>query len=225
MSPPRKGNDNLGVGTGRAAGVFGKVAGKLFVVPNRKGKVVVLDPKSIDSDTRARWRRERKGGGGETVQSRKLDPNDPNLDDRDREMLDAIAKARLHAGDDNPGVNYNAIRYIDGNGEERILVSRSDGVHSERFATNFLLDDNVRKEDIKDLVTERGPCVKNPACSQWVLRNTADQDGNGAYHNPANVAHVADYQAGSNLNNNRQATKDVKQWVDSVFAPNSPWRL
>ncbi|MFV2173378.1 nucleic acid/nucleotide deaminase domain-containing protein [Actinomadura sp. LOL_016] len=202
----------------RSGGVFGKAAGELFTIPQHKGKSNFLDPTKINRRTRQEWGRQRPGGGADKVPSRKVDPNDPHLPPKDRELLDAIAKARLNNKDDNPRVNYDAVRYIDRNGDERILVTRSQGMHSERMGINYLLDDGVPDHQIKDLITERAPCVKNPSCERWLAVNTSSTS-------PPTVGHIVDYQGGTNLNNNRQATSDVKGWVDSVFAPNSSWRI
>ncbi|QFG22480.1 nucleic acid/nucleotide deaminase domain-containing protein [Actinomadura sp. WMMB 499] len=181
-----------------AQGIFGKSAGELFRVSGAKGNVIGLDPTKIGKKTRDGWAKKRPSRvppEGDRVKSRKIDPDSPNLSRRDREMADAIKATRKHNGHDRGSNNYAAIRYIDSDGNRRILVTHSDGVHSERMGANYLLDQGIPKRNILDLATERSPCDKRSAyCDQWMKLHIpktpsthyTDYDINGTSRSAAN---------------------------------------
>lgn len=194
---------------GKAGGIFGKSAGKLFRVkkyPN--GRVNYLDPTKIDKPTRERWRNDRPSRtppAGDTVNSRKLDPNDPNLDPKDREMMEAVEETRKQEGNDS-GRNFAALRYIDTDGQERILVTRSDGVHSERMGANFLLDQGIDPKNIKAVYTERSPCDYSASyCDQWMKTHLPGAD----------VSHRFDY--GINGTTRSQANGQHRTYRNGLF--------
>lgn len=197
----------------KVPGVFGKAAGELFDIPGHKGKAKGLRADDLPQKKVTDWGKTRKGGGDDMVDSRKVDYKDPNIDPRDKEMADAIAQARLNEGHNKPSINYNAVRYIDGNGDERILVSHSRGMHSERVVINYLLDDGVPPENIREVMTERSPCIKSPNCSKWLAVNVPG----------IKSSHLVDYQMGDNANSNYNATKGVRSWTNDIFSGNLPW--
>ncbi|WP_019632922.1 nucleic acid/nucleotide deaminase domain-containing protein [Actinomadura atramentaria] len=189
-------------------GVFPKMAGELFRIGKGK-KVTGLDPSKLKKEIRDEWSGRRKGKikGRNSVNSKKIDPHDPNLNARDRELVDAIRDARKQLGNDKPGSNFAAIRYIDGNGEERILVTHNRGMHSERYGANYLLDDGVPNGNIKDVLSERSPCILSPCCDGWLGEHTSG----------ANVKHIVDYQIGDNAGKNHRANTQMRHWTRSIF--------
>jgi hypothetical protein len=124
-------------------------------------RIIGLDPTKISKETRDGWRKKRpsKKATPETkASSRKLDLSDrDDLSPKDREMVDAVENLRREVGDDK-GNDYASIRYIDGDGAERILVTRSDSVHSEGMGGNYLLD-RLGPDKIKAVYTERSPVM------------------------------------------------------------------
>ncbi|MEV5824220.1 nucleic acid/nucleotide deaminase domain-containing protein [Spirillospora sp. NPDC052242] len=204
-----KKNNGTNGAAGKAGGIFGKSAGKMFRVTKYKdGRVNYLDPTKIDKPTRERWRTDRPSRvppDGEPVNSRKLDPNDPNLKKEDREMMDAVEDARRQLGNDG-GRNFAALRYIDSDGQERILVTRSDGVHSERMGANFLLDQGIDPKNIKAVYTERSPCDYSASyCDQWMKMHIPGAD----------VSHRFDY--GINGTTRSQANGFHRTYRNGLF--------
>ncbi|GLW65249.1 hypothetical protein Arub01_34930 [Actinomadura rubrobrunea] len=208
MGKPNKGGGTTKAAGKAASGIFAKCADKLFRVPGTKRDVYRLDPKKIDSKTRDEWRKKRpsnKPGPNDKVTSRKVDPYDKNLDPKDRELIDAVKEARRQANADG-GDNFAAIRFVDKDGQERILVASSDGVHSERMGANLLLDNGIDVKDIKQIYTERSPCDINPSyCDQWIKRHLPGVD----------VLHSFDY--GINGTSRSQANSEHRKWVRSIF--------
>lgn len=171
-----------GVGSagGKAAGgIFAKHAGELFRVKGKGDNVIRLDPEKIGKETREKWRDQRRSRVPDPdtkVNSRKVDLADrDNMSPQDRELVDAVESARRELGDEG-GRNYAAIRYLDTDGQERILVTRSDGVHSERMGGNYLLD-RMGAENIRAVYTERSPCNINPSyCDEWMKAHIPNAD-------------------------------------------------
>ncbi|KAB2347840.1 nucleic acid/nucleotide deaminase domain-containing protein [Actinomadura rudentiformis] len=206
-----KGGGKGGTGkvAGEVGGIFGKAGSKLFRFKHSPdGKVLGLDPKNIDPKTRERWRNDRKSqkpGPGDKVTSRKLDPDDPNLDPKDREMMDAVEKSRQERGDSS-GNNYAAIRYVDTDGKERILVTNSDGVHSERMGGNYLLDNGIDPNNIRGIYTERSPCdINSSYCDQWIKKHAPNAD----------VSHRFDY--GIDGTSKYQANSQHRKYREGLF--------
>lgn len=111
-----------------------------------------------DAGWLAKKRPSKKATPETKASSRKLDLSDrDDLSPKDREMVDAVENLRREVGDDR-GNDYASIRYIDGDGAERILVTRSDSVHSEGMGGNYLLD-RLGPDKIKAVYTERSPVM------------------------------------------------------------------
>lgn len=107
------------------------------------------------------------------VKSNKVPPGSSDLSR-------ATQQAR-HRNQDTSAKNYAAYRYIDKDGNEGILVGRSQGTHSERSAGSLLLDEmqkgNIRK--VTEVYTERAPCSPNKGnCDEWLYAHFAKNDPN-----------------------------------------------
>ena len=101
-----------------------------------------------------------KGQTGPNVRTRKVD-RDSN------DLARAVDDAR-RATNDKSGRNFAAFRYIDKDGNERIMVARSDGRHSEKRAGMEILE---RGGKLKEVYTERQPCdVPGAWCEEWIPR-------------------------------------------------------
>jgi hypothetical protein len=155
-----------------ADGIFGKAAKKLFRLPDVDGKKVdFIPPAKNVKDAAKKYKLPKKNKGNKDqprphVQSKKIDPGSSDL-------AKATQEARRREGDDG-AKNYAAYRYIDKNGEERILVGRSEGTHSERSAGSFLLDEmkNGNVKSVTEVYTERAPCAPPKGhCAQWLHAN------------------------------------------------------
>ncbi|MGW2529724.1 nucleic acid/nucleotide deaminase domain-containing protein [Streptomyces sp. NPDC001595] len=110
------------------------------------------------------------------VKSEKVDP-------KGYDLADATVAARRARGDEK-GTNYAAGRYIDAEGRESILVGYSNKAgHSERMIGRPLLHGGV-EGNLKEIFTEREPCVKNPQCARWLDYFFPDD---------LKVTHAADY--------------------------------
>jgi hypothetical protein len=101
-----------------------------------------------------------KGQTGPNVRTRKVD-RDSN------DLARAVDHARKTDGDTS-GKNYAAFRYIDKDGNERIMVAQSDGRHSEKRAGMEILE---RGGKLKEVYTERQPCdIPGAWCEEWIPR-------------------------------------------------------
>jgi hypothetical protein len=160
-----------------AGGLFVKQAKELFRVGKSK-KIIGLDAEKVDAKTRQKWRDKRQSQKAQPdtkVSSRKIDPEDPNLPPEEKELVDAVREA-VRQDEYSGGKNYAAIRFIDTDGQERILVTRSDGVHSERMGGNYLLD-RIGPENVKMVYTERSPCnFSSSYCDEWMKLHIPDAE-------------------------------------------------
>lgn len=96
------------------------------------------------------------------VTSQRVDPGSTDLSR-------ATQIARYHNSDWGGG-NYAAGRYADASGKEMILVTNSEGPHSERTLGYPIL--RAEKQDnLKELYTERQPCQGSPSwCDKWTAK-------------------------------------------------------
>lgn len=100
------------------------------------------------------------GKSGPNVTARKVD-RDSN------DLARAVDDAR-RTDADTSGKNYAAFRYIDKDGNERIMVAQSDGRHSEKRAGMEILERGGR---LKEVYTERQPCdIPGAWCEEWIPR-------------------------------------------------------
>ncbi|MFI6514812.1 nucleic acid/nucleotide deaminase domain-containing protein [Spirillospora sp. NPDC050679] len=148
-----------------AGGIFGDVASDLFRLGKNGNKNIdFLNPSPKVRDKAKKYGLPPSGGKRRPhIQSQKIPPGSTDL-------AEATQKARRHQNDTS-AKNYAAYRYIDKNGQEHILVGRSQGTHSERSAGAALLDEikkgNVR--EVKEVYTERAPCSpKKGNCDEWL---------------------------------------------------------
>ncbi|WP_405795647.1 nucleic acid/nucleotide deaminase domain-containing protein [Streptomyces sp. NBC_01506] len=96
------------------------------------------------------------------VTSRRVDPGSTDLSR-------ATQIARYHNSDWGGG-NYAAGRYVDGSGKEMILVTNSEGPHSERTLGYPILKAE-KKDNLTELYTERQPCQGSPSwCDKWTAK-------------------------------------------------------
>jgi hypothetical protein len=89
------------------------------------------------------------------------------------EVSDLAAATQLarFSKNDYKGGNYAAANYVDGDGNEVILVGHSKGVHSERTIGYPVLK-HGRQDGIQSLYTEREPCQESSSwCNQWLADN------------------------------------------------------
>lgn len=92
--------------------------------------------------------------------------------------------ARYHNKDWNGG-NYAAGRYVDESGKEMILVTNSEGPHSERTMGYPLLKAG-KQDNLDSLYTEREPCQGAPSwCDKWTAKYFGED---------LNVTHSTRYQ-------------------------------
>lgn len=168
----KPGGSKKGSAAGEAAGgIFAKHADKLFRLPDQNGRRVdflrptpeardrakkyVLPPAKKDKDGNPIPRNH--------VESNKVDPGSSDL-------AKATQDARRETNDDSAR-NFAAYRYIDKDGNEGILVGRSDNTHSERSAGALLLDEmkNGNIKSVTEVYTERAPCAPPKGnCAQWL---------------------------------------------------------
>ncbi|MFJ6821988.1 nucleic acid/nucleotide deaminase domain-containing protein [Streptomyces niveus] len=96
------------------------------------------------------------------VTSRRVDPGSTDLSR-------ATQIARYHNSDWGGG-NYAAGRYVDGSGKQMILVTNSEGPHSERTLGYPILKAG-KKDNLTELYTERQPCQGSPSwCDKWTAK-------------------------------------------------------
>jgi hypothetical protein len=136
-------------------------------------------PKGDDMD---RWRLNKLTDGVDDedrpkVKSTKLG------DDEENELTHAVERARLADGKygRDPRANYVAIRCVDENGKDVIVVGRSWGgrtkteftpVHSEQAAGIAI---SKAGWQVKEIYTERAPCSrKDPNCEVWLQHYLGD---------------------------------------------------
>jgi len=121
------------------------------------------------------------------VMSQKVDP-------KGYDLADATVSARIARGDDK-GTNYAAGRYIDAQGQESILVGYSNRAgHSERMIGRPILHGGL-EGNLKEIFTEREPCVKNPQCARWLDYFFGDD---------VKVTHAADYYDANGNTSNKE---------------------
>jgi hypothetical protein len=98
------------------------------------------------------------------VESRRLEGTEAS------DLAAATQLARF-SKNDYKGGNYAAANYVDGDGNEVILVGHSKGVHSERTIGYPVLK-HGRQDGIQSLYTEREPCQESSSwCNQWLADN------------------------------------------------------
>lgn len=102
----------------KGAGIFGKAAEELFELPNKAGKRIHFLRPIKSNHVHARGYRLPRLRKGEKRPVAKYEP----AGDAQQDLRDAVNLARRHNKD--TGGNYAAYRYIDKDGNERILVAR-----------------------------------------------------------------------------------------------------
>ncbi|MEU8800537.1 nucleic acid/nucleotide deaminase domain-containing protein [Spirillospora sp. NPDC048819] len=182
-----RGGSRPGGGRGNAAGakVISKVLSETRTFRSRSGRTreyeLIHPNKSREGPLSKKYNMKdrkdgEKGQTGPNVRTRKVD-RDSN------DLARAVDDARRHSGDKS-GRNFAAFRYIDKNGEERIMVARSDGRHSEKRAGMEILE---RGGKLKEVYTERQPCdVPGAWCEEWIpryFRNKVDVTYSYPYDN------------------------------------------
>ncbi|MEV7283006.1 nucleic acid/nucleotide deaminase domain-containing protein [Streptomyces sp. NPDC093252] len=97
-----------------------------------------------------------------TVTSQKVDPGTTDLSR-------ATQIARYH-NQDWGGGNYAAGRYIGNDGNDIILVTNSEGPHSERTLGYPILKAG-KQDNLTEIYTERQPCQGRPSwCDKWTAK-------------------------------------------------------
>ncbi|MFF3172910.1 nucleic acid/nucleotide deaminase domain-containing protein [Streptomyces sp. NPDC057900] len=85
------------------------------------------------------------------------------------DLSQATQIARYHNSDWGGG-NYAAGRYVDSSGKQMILVTNSEGPHSERTLGYPILKAG-KQDNLKALYTEREPCQGAPSwCDKWTAK-------------------------------------------------------
>ncbi|TDD25207.1 hypothetical protein E1287_37485 [Actinomadura sp. KC06] len=169
MGRRNRGGSSGGRGNPAGAKVISKVLSETRTFRSRSGRTreyeLIHPNKSREGELSKKYNMKdrkdgEKGQTGPNVRTRRVD-RDSN------DMARAVDDARRHNGDGS-GRNYAAFRYIDKDGNERIMVARSDGRHSEKRAGMEILE---RGGKLKEVYTERQPCdIPGAWCEEWIPR-------------------------------------------------------
>lgn len=191
-----------------ARGIFGKAVKDLFRLSKRnvKKEVHYLPPTKQARARAARYGLPKGRGGvrGPHVTSTKIPPGSSDL----ARATEDARRMDKYAG----GKNYAAYRYIGKDGQERILVSSSEGTHSERVGGAFLKEQMEKGNitDVSEVYTERSPCQPDTGyCDEWLYHHFA-RDNPGF-----KVTHSHDY--GINGTTKGQANVAVRNHAKGLF--------
>jgi Xanthomonas XOO_2897-like deaminase len=191
-----------------ARGIFGKAVKDLFRLSrkNVKKEVHYLRPTREAKARAARYGlpKGRAGVRGPHVKSSKIPAGSSDL----AKATEDARRINKYKG----GKNYAAYRYIGKDGQERILVSSSDGTHSERMGGAWLKEQMEKGNvlGVSEVYTERSPCQPDTGyCDEWLYHHFARD-------NPDfRVTHSHDY--GINGTSKGQANTAVKNHARSLF--------